>query len=453
MNAALRPGPPLWRSFLAFLGPMMLSNVLQAGSGTASNIFLGQMIGIDAMAAASVFFPLVFFLVSLVIGMGAGASVLIGQAWGAGDVGLVRRVAASTMTAVLAGGFAVSLLLTPLARPLLETLGTPAAVLPGAVAYATVMLGFMPLLFAFLLLTVLLRGVGDTVAPLRALAIALGVSMVATPALIRGAFGLPRLGVAAAAWGAVLAWAVGVAWLAWSLRRQGSPMAPDRRFVRAMRPDRRILGEVLRLGVPSAVQMVAMALAEMVLLGLVNRFGPEATAAYGAVNQVMAYVQFPAMSVGITVSILSAQAIGAGRTVQLPAILRTGLLLNLVITGILVVVATLFSRRLVALFIASRAVVGTTESLLHIVLWSVVVSGITGILSGQMRASGVVLVPTLILVLSIAVVEVPVAWGLSRLIGLDGVWIAYPAATVVMALADLLYFRLVWRHKPILRLA
>ncbi len=257
----------------------------------------------------------------------------------------------------------------------------------------------------------------------------------------------------AAAWGAVLAWAVGVAWLGWFLRRQGSPMAPDRRFLHAMCPDWRILRQVLRLGVPSAVQMVAMALAEMVLLGLVNRFGPGATAAYGAVNQVMAYVQFPAMSVGITVSILSAQAIGAGRASRLSAILRTGLVLNLLITGILVLVATLFSRRLVALFITSAAVVGTTESLLHIVLWSVVVSGITGILSGQMRASGVVLVPTLILVLSIALVEVPVAWGLSRRVGLDGVWIAYPTATVVMALANLLYFRLVWRHRPILRLA
>ena len=432
---------------------MMLSNVLQAGSGTASNIYLGQMIGIDAMAAASVFFPLVFFLVSLVIGMGAGASVLIGQAWGAGELDRVRRVAASTAVAVLAGGVLVSLLLTPLAGTLLAAIGTPARVLPGAVAYATVMLGFMPVFFAFLLLTVLLRGVGDTVTPLRALAIALVVSMVATPALIRGWLGLPRLGVAAAAWGTVLGWTIGLAWLGGFLRRQGSPMAPDRRFGRAMRPDWRILGQVLRLGVPSAVQMVSVALAEMVLLGLVNRYGPDATAAYGAVNQVMAYVQFPAMSVGITVSILSAQSIGAGRSTRLPAILRTGLLLNLLITGTLVVIATLFSRRLVALFIASPAVVGTTESLLHIVLWSVVVSGITGILSGQMRASGVVLVPTLILVLSIALVEVPVAWSLSRLLGLGGVWIAYPTAKVVMALANVLYFRLVWRHKRILRLA
>ena len=428
----------------------MLSNVLQAASGTVSNIYLGQMIGIDAMAAASVFFPVIFFLVSLVIGMGVGASVLIGQAWGAGDVGQVRRVAATTTVAVLAGGFLVSLLLTPLARPLLASIGTPARVLPGAVAYATVMLAFMPVFFAFLLMTVLLRGIGDTVTPLWALAISLGVSMIVTPALIRGSLGLPRLGVAAAAWGAVIAWGVGGSWLGWFLRRRNSPLAPDRRFVRAMRPDWRILDRVLRLGVPSAVQMVAMAMAEMVLL---NRYGPDATAAYGAVNQVMAYVQFPAMSIGITVSILSAQSIGAGRTARLPSILRTGMVLNLLITGTLVAVATLFSRRLVELFIASAPVVGTTESLLHIVLWSVVVSGVNGILSGQMRASGVVLVPTLILVSSIALVEVPVAWSLSRLLGLDGVWIAYPAATVVMALAYVLYFRLVWRHKPILRLA
>ena len=453
MDAALRQSPPLWRNFLFFLGPMMLSNVLQAASGTVSNIYLGQMIGIDAMAAASVFFPVIFFLVSLVIGMGVGASVLIGQAWGAGDVGQVRRVAASTTVAVLAAGLLVSLLLTPLARPLLAAIGTPARVLPGAVAYATVMLGFMPVFFGFLLLTVLLRGIGDTVAPLWALAIALGVSMTVTPALIRGWLGLPRLGVAAAAWGAVIAWGVGGSWLGWFLRRRNSPLAPDRRFLRAMRPDWRILDRVLRLGVPSAVQMVAMSVGEMVLLGLVNRYGPDATAAYGAVNQVMAYVQFPAMSIGITVSILSAQSIGAGRAVRLPSILRTGMVLNLLITGTLVMAASLFSRRLVALFIASPAVVGTTQSLLHIVLWSVVVSGISGILAGQMRASGVVLVPTLILVSSVALVELPVAWGLSRLLGLDGVWIAYPAATVATALAYALYFRLVWRHKPILRLA
>src|SRR5665811_1224348 len=74
---------PLWRVFLAFLGPMILANILQSLSGTLNNVFVGQMLGTKALAAVAGMFPIVFFFISLVIGIGAGASVLIGQAWGA----------------------------------------------------------------------------------------------------------------------------------------------------------------------------------------------------------------------------------------------------------------------------------------------------------------------------------------------------------------------------------
>ena len=71
---------PLWRVFAAFLGPMLFGNVLQAMSGTVNSVFIGQMLGTHALAAVAAVFPIVFFLISLVIGVGAGASVLIGQA-------------------------------------------------------------------------------------------------------------------------------------------------------------------------------------------------------------------------------------------------------------------------------------------------------------------------------------------------------------------------------------
>ncbi|WP_339485145.1 response regulator, partial [Pseudomonas proteolytica] len=74
---------------------------------------------------------------------------------------------------------------------------------------------------------------------------------------------------------------------------------------------------------PSAVGMVVMAIAELVLLGLVNGFGSDATAAYGAVNQVMGYTQFTAMSISIAVSILGAQAVGGGDRQRLDGIVRT----------------------------------------------------------------------------------------------------------------------------------
>ena len=89
--------PPLWKTFLVFLAPLMLSNVLQSAFGTVSNMYLGQMIGVDALAAVSVFFPVMFFLFAFVMGLSTGATVLIGQAWGAGERDKVKAIAGTTL--------------------------------------------------------------------------------------------------------------------------------------------------------------------------------------------------------------------------------------------------------------------------------------------------------------------------------------------------------------------
>lgn len=91
---------------------------------------------------------------------------------------------------------------------------------------------------------------------------------------------------------------------------------------------------MLRIGLPAELQLLAMALTEIVLLGLANRHGSNATAACGAAAQLLSWVQFPAMSLRIAAAIFSAHAVGAGRRDRLPAIVRTGLLLNAVITAL-----------------------------------------------------------------------------------------------------------------------
>ena len=69
---------PLWRIYLAFLGPMVLANILQSLSGSVNAVYIGQMLGTQALAAVAGMFPIVFFFIALIIGVGAGASVLIG---------------------------------------------------------------------------------------------------------------------------------------------------------------------------------------------------------------------------------------------------------------------------------------------------------------------------------------------------------------------------------------
>jgi len=89
---------PLWQIYLIFLAPMVLSNFLQSFSGTLNGIYVGQMLGTQALAAVSGMFPIVFFFIALVIGLGAGASVLIGQAWGAQETSMVKSITGATLT-------------------------------------------------------------------------------------------------------------------------------------------------------------------------------------------------------------------------------------------------------------------------------------------------------------------------------------------------------------------
>ena len=442
----------LVKTFMVFLGPMLLSNILQSLAGTLNNVYVGQMLGVKALAAVSSFFPILFFFIAFTIGLGAGSSVLIGQAWGAGDTAKVKAIAGTTLSVGLVFGSLVAVFGGMFTGSLLAALGTPADILADATLYARVMMLACPGLFVYLLATAMLRGVGDTVSPLYTLLISTALGLVITPALIRGWGGLPQLGTASGAVASLVSMLTATTWLAFRLRRIQSPLAPDAQFLQQLRIKLQILKSVLKIGVPTGVQMIVISLAEVALLSMVNSYGSGAIAAYGAVNQVVAYVQLPAISIAISASILGAQAIGAGRSAQLGAIARTGLLINLALTGVLVSLGYLFSPHLMGFFITSEPVIDMAQTLLRIMLWSSVIFGMAAVLSGVMRASGTVLVPTAISILCIVLVEVPVAWFMSQRIGINGIWVAYPVTFVAMLCLQTAYYQLVWKKKPIKRL-
>jgi putative MATE family efflux protein len=431
---------------------MILANLLQGLSGTLNGIFIGQMLGTHALASVAGMFPIVFFFVSLVIGIGSGASVLIGQAWGAREPGKVRQITGTALSVGALIGVVAAVLGAVFARPAMVALGTPADVLEDALAYARVMMLTMPVLLVFILATQLLRGVSDTISPLLALLLSTALGLLLTPAFIQGWLGLPRLGTLSAAAASFLSTLAALLFLAVRLRRLGHVMAPDRQLLAAFRPRREIMGKVLRIGLPTGVQMVVISLSELVILALVNRHGSQATAAYGAVTQVVNYVQFPAISIAITASILAAQAIGAGATERLGRILRTGLLLNLLLTGGLVALGYALSRPLLGLFLTQPEVLTQAVHLLHILLWSFLLFGFQAVIGGLMRASGVVMVPTAITIFCILVVQLGAAGWLEARFGLEGIWMAFPVAYLAMLVLQTLYYRLVWRHRRIRRL-
>lgn len=447
-EAGAAPAAPLWTRFLAFLGPLVLTNVLQALSGTLNNIYLGRMLGTEALAAAVAFFPILMFLIALVIGLGTGGSILVGQAWGAKKIDVVRRVAGTTLAGATVLALGVMTLGFLGIDRLLAALRTPAAVLPQAVAYAHVMLLALPALFASIVSAALLRGVGDTVTPLRGLLITTSVSMLLTPLLIRGSLGLPPLGVASAAWAVLAGHIASLLWLLWHLARKHHvlswrSLAPHVGF------DGGLLRQVVRLGIPTGLFFTIGSLADLGLLWVVNAHGVKATAAWGAVNQLMAYVQFPAISISIASSVFAAHAIGAGRIAQLKQVTRIGLGMNLAVTGALALAVALLARPAVGMFVTDAEVIDLATSVLHVMAISSVLFGAASVFSGIMRAAGTLRVPTLISLGCVAFLLYPLGSLFDQAFGLRWTWAAYPATYGVAAILQAAYFYGVWRKRPV----
>ncbi|WP_244547984.1 MULTISPECIES: MATE family efflux transporter [unclassified Bacillus (in: firmicutes)] len=437
-----------------FLIPLLLSNVLQSLGQLFGMVVVGRWLGINELAAISAFFPLFFLLISFVIGIGSGSSILIGQAFGARNEDRLKAIVGTTLTFTFVLGAVLAVVGSMFALDIMRLVGTPENIIDISVHYARILFISMPVLFLYFAYTTFMRGAGDSKTPFYFLIVSTGLNTALLPILIFGWFGLPKLGVYGAAYASVISTIVTFIILLVYLRKTKHPLQFDAAVRKYLRMDWDLLKLLLRLGIPASINMILVSLSEIAVISFVNRFGSDATAAYGVVNQVASYVQMPAVSLGITVSIFAAQSIGANQFDRLQKVIQAGLVMNYVIGGILISFIYLFSKEILALFLTSQSTIDIAHSLVMITLWSYLIFGHAQIIGATMRASGTVLWPTIFAVISIWLVEVPVAYFLSyhTSLGIKGIWIGYPAAFVVSLLLQYGYYRLSWKKKRITRL-
>jgi len=454
MGETLNKSQPVWRLMLVFLVPLILSNALQSVGQLVGSIVVGRWLGVAALAAISAFFPLFFLAVSFIIGIGAGSSILIGQAYGAGNEERMKAVIGTTLTATFLLGLALALIGGIFAREIMGLMGTPANIIAASAHYARILFWSLPVMFLYFAYTTFMRGTGDSKTPFYSLAVSTIINLGLLPVLVFGWLGLPKFGLYGAAYAAVVSTVITFVLLIIYLGKTNHPMQFDASVRQHLRIDWGLLKLLLRLGIPASINMILVSLSEIAVITFVNRFGSDATAAYGAVNQVASYVQMPAVSIGMAVSVFAAQSIGANRLDRLKDVIRAGIFLNYIIGGFLIILVYLFSQNILSWFITSRSTLLIAHSLLMITLWSYLIFGHAQIITATMRASGTVLWPTVFSVVSIWCVEVPVAYWLSHFssLGLKGIWIGYPAAFLVSLILQYSYYRWSWKKKRITRL-
>ncbi len=383
-----------------------------------------------------------FMVFALIFGFGMATTILIGQSMGRRDITAVRRTVGAGIGLFLAIGLCAAVagwLETP---ALLRLLGTPADVYPPALAYSRVMFLGLPASLLFVYLQMALRGTGDAHTPLLFVILSALIDTGLNPVLILGLGPAPRMGIAGSAAAGMIASYVSLSLLLVYIYRRDLPIRLRGLELRYLLPARDLMLTIIRKGFPMGLQMIVVSGASLAMMGLVNRHGTSTVAAYGAANQLWTYIQMPAMAIGAAVSAMAAQNIGAGRWDRVDRIAMAGVVINLLLTGSLVLAVTLPDRYIVGLFLGDNAsAIAIARHINLLASWSFVLFGVTMVLTAVPRANGATVAPLVIMTLALIPGRLGLAYGLAPAIGPDAVWWSFPAGSAVAAILTVVYYR------------
>ena len=443
---------PIGITLLRFSLPTLGANVLQSLNGSVNAVWIGHFLGPAALSAAANVNLILFFLLGTVFGIGMAATILVGQAVGAKDFTQARRIVGTGLTFYVAISLVVALLGFWLTPHILDAMHTPRDARPYAIAYLRVIFIALPFINVLGFAAMVLRGAGDARTPFLLMALTVVLDVGLNPLLIFGWGPVPSFGVAGSALATLTAQVIGIAALLIFLYRRHHFLALGRHELGFLRPRGAVIRALVTKGLPMGMQMFVVSLSAIAMIGMVNTFGIDTTAAYGAVTQLWTYVQMPAVAVGASVSSMVAQNVGAMRWDRVSRITRYGVLYSIVMTALPSCVILLLGK------IALRFFLGDEETAIsiglhidRIVLASFTLFGIMFVLAGTVRATGAVIPPLIALTFSLWCVRIPFAHFLIPAHGAEAIWWSFPVGTSCAVTLVALYYKFGnWRHNTML---
>ena len=439
---------PILKTLIAFSIPMLIGNLIQTLNGSINAIWVGRLLGEDALAATTNANGVMFLMFALIFGFGTATTVRVGQHFGARDIVAARRTFGSGLGFCVLMSAAIAVAGWLLSPSLLRLLATPEGSYELAISYLRVIFISIPFGTANMMLGMGLRGAGDSKSPMFSMILTVVLDIVLNPLLIIGWGPVPSLGIAGSALASFVAGMGGVSYLLFTLYKKDLPLRLRGSEFAYLLPIGGELKYILRKGMPMGAQMLLISSAQIAVMWLVNREGVHSVAAYGASTQLWNYLQMPAFAISMGVSAMVAQSIGAGKHERVTAVNNAGMIANTALTGVLAAILVYFSHPLLGLFLGGNSpALPIAQHIQYIVTWSFLVMGASMIVGGTMRAYGVVWWPLIIQFIAFYPVRLGFYYIAYPHWGPDALWWAFPVATLASVLmTTTLYLRGSWRQ-------
>lgn len=410
---------------IAFSIPLLLGNVFQQLYSTVDAMVVGLGVSKSALAAVGVSFPVIFFMVSVVMGITMGGSVLLSQYYGAGDTERLRKAMHTTYVFLFWASLVATVAGILLTDPILRLVGTPADYFDQARTFMQITFAGMVFVFGYNAVSAVLRSLGDSKNPLYFLILSslLNIVLVLVFVLVF------QWGVAGSAWATLIAQAVSLLVSLWYVQTSKHEIVRIR--VSELKIDREELAKIVRLSAPTAIQMGLVSLSFIALSAIVNGFGTDVMAGYTAASRLDSFAVIPSMTLSIAISTFVGQNMGAGKPERVKRGMLATLGLSVGISVLISLVLIFFPHPILSLFATDPVVIAHGAEYLIVVSSFYALFAAMFTLAGVLRGAGAVTFAMLATVIAVWVARIPASWLLSLVWGPTGIWWGIPIGWAV----------------------
>ncbi len=366
----------------------------------ADLFIIGQFDGADATTSVSIGSQVMHMITVMIVGLAMGTTVGIGHAVGAGDKKRAKTAIGNTLTLFLALSVVGTALLLLLVNPIVSVMSTPDEAVAGARIYLIICFAGIPFITAYNIIASVFRGLGDSKSPMYFIAVACVANIILDYVFI----GAMDMGAAGAALGTTLSQALSVIISVVAVIKKKREIIPSKSD---LRPQKSVMSELLRTGVPIALQDGLIQVAFIIITIIANKRGLTDAAAVGIVEKIISFLFLVPSSLLSAVSALCAQNIGAGKQDRADRTLRYALFAAVGFGVVVAVIMQFAAGFTVGLFQKDTAVVAAGEQYLKGYVFDVIFAGIHFSFSGYFCACNKSYISFIHNISAIALVRIP----------------------------------------------
>jgi putative MATE family efflux protein len=414
-----------------FALPMLIGLIFNMGFGIVDMMWIGNLLGKEAMGAAAISFSITMILIGLSSGSTMATSILVSQNYGSKNFYMVKKVINHSWYLFLSTAALIIIFIIGFRDSLLHAMKTPVVLYDMVSSYLVISLLYFFVSYVYQIINATLSGMGDTKTPMIFLIVTTCINIILDPIFIK------KMRLDGAAYATLLSWMITIVAAAIYLKRKRLDISLVPKEIHF---DKRIAVDIVKIGLPSTIKACLTPISLMFMTAFINRFGADAISAYGAASKIDYLAIMPGAALGVATSVMTGQNIGAEKLGRVKHVLKYGILLSISILCMVAILIEIFPKQVLSMFASDPEVLSIGQGYLRINAIGYCIFSISYITDGFINGHRKTLVTMAFSMISLIILRIPLAKLLTDTsLGIQGIWVSMLITYVIPSICGLIY--------------